>query len=285
MGDIRGPCRHSLTKEHLLHIKSLINNQLQSGCYITYTFIERGSLSEVCYVKAALPWTLELLSTHFHYVSSSENGQDVRALKSIILNIYSQQCAPVINEEEEEDPVAFERVYHGSPKEALFRLQEVLALYLDIITQSNTPVDWNCETEYAQQEPLRAPTHSPPNTVEPASGQLGRNFRNETSKDLYNVYKIGFIAMTACCGLLLPITVCCFIKHKKLQNNLHRTQTMAHERFNRYQHSIELEDLSGSPQCSSFLPGQAHGAAAGNNSFLAFSRTTLKPGTLASTKA
>ena len=41
----------------------------------------------------------------------------------------------------------------------------------------------------------------------------------------------------------------------------------------------------GSPQCSSFLPGQAHGAAAGNNSFLAFSRTTLKPGTLASTKA
>lgn len=57
--------------------------------------------SEVCYVKAALPWTLELLSTHFHYVSSSENGQDVRALKSIILNIYSQQCAPVINEEEE----------------------------------------------------------------------------------------------------------------------------------------------------------------------------------------
>ena len=60
--------------------------------------------------------------------------------------------------------MAFERVYHGSPKEALFRLQEVLALYLDIITQSNTPVDWNCETEYAQQEPLRAPTHSPPNT-------------------------------------------------------------------------------------------------------------------------
>lgn len=57
--------------------------------------------SKVCYVKAALPWTLELLSTHFHYVSSSENGQNVRALKSLILNIYSQQCAPVINEEEE----------------------------------------------------------------------------------------------------------------------------------------------------------------------------------------
>ncbi|XP_041955361.1 macrophage colony-stimulating factor 1b isoform X1 [Alosa sapidissima] len=248
MGDVRGPCRHSLTKDHLLHIKSLINNQLQSGCFITYTFIERGSLSKVCYIKAALPWALELLSANFHYVSSSENGQNVRALKGLILNIYSQQCAPVINEEVEEDPVTFERVYHGSPKEALLRVQEVLTLYLDIITHSSTPVDWSCETEYAQQEPLPAPAYSPPSTEEPAIEKLGSNLRNETSQDLHNFYKLGFIAMTACCGILLPITVCCFIKHKKLQNNYHRTQIMAHERFNPYQHSIELQDLSGLPR-------------------------------------
>lgn len=248
MGDVPGPCRHSLTKDHLLHIKSLINNQLQSGCYITFTFIERGALSKVCYVKAALPWALELLSTHFHYVSSSENGKNVRALKSLILNIYSQQCAPVINEEEEEDPVTFERVYHGSPKEALLRVEEVLALYLDIITQSTSPVNWSCETEFTQQEPLQAPAYSPPNTEEPALGQLGKNSRNETIKDVHNFYKLGFIAMTACCGILLPITVCCFIKQKKLQSNLHRTQIMAHDRFNPYPHSIELQDLSGSRQ-------------------------------------
>ncbi|KAL2103670.1 hypothetical protein ACEWY4_000538 [Coilia grayii] len=247
MGGIRGPCRHSLTKEHLLHIKSLINNQLQSGCYITYTFIERGSLGKVCYVKAALPWTLELLSTHFHYVSSSENGKNVRALKALILNIYSQKCAPAINDVEE-DPVAFERVYYGSPKEALLRMQEVLGLYLDIITQSTTAVDWNCEAEYAQQEPSWTPTSTLPGTGGPANGLLGRNTRNETTKELHTFYKLGFISVTACCGLLLPFTVCYFIKLKKLQNNLHQTQSMSHERFTPYQHSIELQDLSGLPQ-------------------------------------
>ncbi|XP_063065221.1 macrophage colony-stimulating factor 1b [Engraulis encrasicolus] len=247
MGGIRGPCRNSLTKEHLLHVKNLINNQLQSGCYITYTFIERRSLGKVCYVKAALPWTLELLSTHFHYVSSSENGKNARTLKALILNLYSQHCVPAINEVEE-DPVAFEHVYYGPPKEALLKIQEVLSLYLEIITQSTSVVDWRCEAEYAQYEPSPSSTSIPTSTDEPANGLLGRKARSETSEEQHAFYKLGFITVTACCGLLLPITVCCFIKLKRLQDNLHQMQIMSHGRFNPYQHSIELQDLSGLPR-------------------------------------
>lgn len=60
--------------------------------------------------------------------------------------------------------MTFERVYNGSPKEALLRVQEVLALYLDIITQSSSSVDWRCEAEFAQQDSLQAPVYSPPST-------------------------------------------------------------------------------------------------------------------------
>lgn len=60
--------------------------------------------------------------------------------------------------------MTFERVYYGSPKEALLRVEEVLALYLDIITQSSSSVDWSCETEFAQQEHLPAFAYSPPST-------------------------------------------------------------------------------------------------------------------------
>lgn len=65
--EIPGPCRHSITKEHLLTVRHLVggattpeflyavleispllllqmDNQLRSGCSITYTFIERQSL-------------------------------------------------------------------------------------------------------------------------------------------------------------------------------------------------------------------------------------------------
>ncbi|XP_023812022.1 uncharacterized protein LOC101168287 isoform X4 [Oryzias latipes] len=65
MAEVPGPCRHSITREHLLTVKQLMDNQLSSGCSITYTFTERRSLSKCCFVKAALPWILELLTTNF----------------------------------------------------------------------------------------------------------------------------------------------------------------------------------------------------------------------------
>lgn len=69
MAEVPGPCRHSITREHLLTVRQLVgvettlkqspctaqaemlqllfpqmDNQLRSGCSINYTFIERRSL-------------------------------------------------------------------------------------------------------------------------------------------------------------------------------------------------------------------------------------------------
>ncbi|XP_028849650.1 macrophage colony-stimulating factor 1b [Denticeps clupeoides] len=253
MGDVRGPCRHSLTKDHLLHIRRLMNNQLQSGCTIAYTFIERGSLSKVCYVKAALPWILDLFSTHFRYTRNSENSQRVRTLRAVILNLYSQQCIPAIDEELEEDPVAFERQYKSSPIEALLRVEEVLAFYLDIISQSRGPVDWKCETEYAQHEVLRAATSIPPTdiqtylpdiSVEMSAAQRVKESYGESNMQDY--YKLGFVAMTACCGVILPLTICCFVMSKNHERILHRHQATSgcrNKRLDASEEEVEMEEL------------------------------------------
>lgn len=55
--------------------------------------------SSVCYVKAALPRVLDLLSVHFRYSRGSESAQSVRSLQNLIHNIYSQRCVPPLNEE------------------------------------------------------------------------------------------------------------------------------------------------------------------------------------------
>ena len=57
--------------------------------------------SKCCFVKAALPWILELLTTHFKYSRGSVNDGYVQSLRALILNIYSQKCVPQINEEVE----------------------------------------------------------------------------------------------------------------------------------------------------------------------------------------
>lgn len=57
--------------------------------------------SKCCFVKAALPWILELLTTHFKYNRGSVNDGYVQSLRALILNIYSQKCVPQINEEVE----------------------------------------------------------------------------------------------------------------------------------------------------------------------------------------
>lgn len=59
------------------------------------------SQSKCCFVKAALPWILELLTTHFKYSRGSVNDGYVQTLRALILNIYSQKCVPQINEEVE----------------------------------------------------------------------------------------------------------------------------------------------------------------------------------------
>ncbi|KAI1890654.1 hypothetical protein AGOR_G00155880 [Albula goreensis] len=153
LGDVPGPCRHSVTKDHLLKIKRLIENQLQNGCSITYTFTERQSLSKICYVKAAFPQILDLLNTHFQYVRSSDNYRYVFALKNLVFNIYSQKCIPEINEEIEDNPVRFVKDYRSSLKEALGKIREVIQLYMELMTENNKPVDWNCEEEYAEDYP------------------------------------------------------------------------------------------------------------------------------------
>lgn len=57
--------------------------------------------SKCCFVKAALPWILELLTTQFKYSRGSVNDGYVQSLRALILNIYSQRCVPQINEEVE----------------------------------------------------------------------------------------------------------------------------------------------------------------------------------------
>uniref|UniRef100_A0A4W4DXU1 Colony stimulating factor 1b (macrophage) n=1 Tax=Electrophorus electricus TaxID=8005 RepID=A0A4W4DXU1_ELEEL len=208
MMEIPGPCRHSITKDHLLQMKSLINIQLRNGCTITYKFIERKHLSLVCYVKAALPRVLELLSKRFHYAQGSEAALSTLTLQNLILNIYSQHCVPALNEELEEDPVAFERQFTDSPMRALQRAKEVLDLYLELITHTHTVVDWACEAEYSSHGPA-AITEPPAST---AALGLGGQPHQSSSKERF--YKPGFIVLSVSAGLLLVLGIYCFIDRK-----------------------------------------------------------------------
>ncbi|CAL8325326.1 unnamed protein product [Merluccius merluccius] len=143
MGEVPGPCRHSITREHLMTLRHL---------------------SKCCFVKAALPWILELLTTHFKYSRGSVNDGYVQSLRALILNIYSQKCVPQINEEVEDKPEHFEVPFKQSPLEALRRALEVLSDYWELMTTRETPVDWQCESEYtvafavSTEEPTNLPT-------------------------------------------------------------------------------------------------------------------------------
>lgn len=87
MAEVPGPCRHSITREHLLIVRQLVgvkttsnrsdqislaeilpllflqmDNQLRSGCSITYTFIERRTLVRKCLSKKVFlykRWTVK----------------------------------------------------------------------------------------------------------------------------------------------------------------------------------------------------------------------------------
>ncbi|MCJ8744347.1 hypothetical protein PDJAM_G00117570 [Pangasius djambal] len=152
-GAVPGPCEHSVTEEHLLTLRKLIINQVQNGCSITYRFTERQNLSEVCYIKAAFPHILDLLNTHFTYEKGSDNYRYTSSLKDLIYNIYSQKCIPPINEEIEENPVKFARLYMSLPREGLQKTEEVFQMYKRLMSKSDEHVNWNCEDEYADNVP------------------------------------------------------------------------------------------------------------------------------------
>ncbi|KAM6977817.1 uncharacterized protein FYW47_002621 [Aplochiton taeniatus] len=219
MGEVPGPCRHSITRDHLLTVRHLIDNQLMSGCSMTYRFIEQRGLSKCCFVKAAIPWILELLTTHFRYARGSINDSYVQSLRALILNIYSQKCVPQINEELEDDPVSFEKTFFGPPSEALEKAQEVLTVYWELITTRDTSLDWICQREYNDALDI---TTEPPSenhinlsTEDYITGsadmELSIAFQSSLERDMY---KLGFITASICGGLLLMITVYCLIKQR-----------------------------------------------------------------------
>lgn len=215
MAEVPGPCRHSITREHLLTVRQLMDNQLRSGCSITYTFIEQRSLSKCCFVKAALPWILELLTTHFKYNRGSVNDGYVQSLRALILNIYSQKCVPQINEEVEDKPESFEMLYRGSPSDALQKISEVLSVYWELVTTKDTPVDWRCQNEYTDSFSSTTETF-----IQYFTDSYDRNSAKASQRrPVRDLYKLGFIVASICGGLLFILTLYCLITHKKTHNS------------------------------------------------------------------
>ncbi|XP_034063499.1 macrophage colony-stimulating factor 1b isoform X1 [Gymnodraco acuticeps] len=238
MAEVPGPCRHSITREHLLTVRHLMDNQLRSGCTISYTFIEQRSLSKCCFVKAALPWIFELLTTHFKYSRGSVNDGYVQSLRALILNIYSQKCVPQINEEIEDKPESFEMLYRGSTSEALQKAAEVLSVYWELVTTSDAPVDWRCQHEYTEMfdSTTTLYTESPTEYFTESYGRISvKASPRRADKDLY---KLGFIIVSICGGLLFILTLYCLIT-KKRTHNPHRSRSYTNS--SRDHQDIEME--------------------------------------------
>ncbi|KAG7319118.1 hypothetical protein KOW79_017592 [Hemibagrus wyckioides] len=164
-GAVPGPCQHSVTEEHLLTLRKLIMNQVQYGCSISFRFTEHQHLSDICYIKAALPHILDLLNAHFTYEKGADNYHYTSSLKELIYNIYSQKCVPPIDEEIEENPVKFARLYTSLPREGLQKTEEVLQMYKKLMNENDKPVNWNCEDEYTNNVP-ESTTAPPTETTE-----------------------------------------------------------------------------------------------------------------------
>ncbi|XP_040007779.1 macrophage colony-stimulating factor 1b isoform X4 [Xiphias gladius] len=223
----------------LIQSKTKMDNQLRSGCSITYTFIERRSLSKCCFVKAALPWILELLTTHFKYSRGSVNDDYVQSLRALILNIYSQKCVPQLNEEVEDKPESFETLYSGSPSEALQRASEVLSVYWELVTTSDAPVDWSCQHEYT--ETFSSTTELSRESSTYFTDSYGRNsVKASQRRPVRDLYKLGFIIASICGGLLFILTLYCLITQKKAHDP-HRSRSYTNS-------SRNLQDTELEPQ-------------------------------------
>ncbi|XP_061760198.1 macrophage colony-stimulating factor 1b isoform X1 [Nerophis ophidion] len=240
MAEIPGTCRHSITREHLLTLKHLMDNQLRSGCSITYTFIEQKTLSQCCFVKAALPWILELLTTHFQYNRGSVNYGYVQSLRTLILNMYSQKCVPQINEEIEDKPESFEAVCKGSPAGALQRASKVLSVYLDLVKTRDTPIDWSCQHEYSKMfsSSTEQPTES--STQHCTDSYVTRSVKASQRRPMRDLYKFGFIITYIFGALLLIFTLFCLITQKRTQLP-HRSGSFMISRRDQQDIAMELQ--------------------------------------------
>ncbi|KAM7411672.1 hypothetical protein PAMA_021588 [Pampus argenteus] len=237
MAEVPGPCRHSITREHLLTVRHLMDNQLRSGCLITYTFIEQRSLSKCCFVKAALPWILELLTTHFKYRRGSVNDGYVQSLRALIHNIYSQKCVPQINEEVEDKPESFEMLYRGSPLEALQRASEVLSVYWELVTTGDTPVDWRCQHEYTEVFGSTTDLYTDSSTQHFTDSYGGKSVKASQRRPIRDLYKLSIIIASISGALLFILTLHCLITQKKISIP-HRSRSYTNSRD---QQDIEME--------------------------------------------
>ncbi|TNN48732.1 hypothetical protein EYF80_041036 [Liparis tanakae] len=194
MAEVPGPCRHSVTREHLLTLRHL---------------------SKCCFVKAALPWILELLSTHFKYSRGSVNDGYVQSLRALVLNIYSQKCVPQIDEQVEDKPESFELVYRGSTLEALQMASEALSVYRELVTTNDAPVDWRCQDEYAEtfgSTSAELYTESP--TPHFTEGFGRSSAKASQRRPVRDAYLLGLILVSVCGGLLLVLTLYCLVTQK-----------------------------------------------------------------------
>ncbi|KAK3512870.1 hypothetical protein QTP70_028937 [Hemibagrus guttatus] len=222
------PCQHSVTEEHLQTLRKLIMNQVQNGCSISFKFTERQHLSDICYIKAAFPHILDLLNAHFTYAEGSDNYNYTSSLKELIYNIYSQQCLPPINEEIEENPLKFARLYTSLPQEGLQKTEQVLQMYKKLMSENDKPVNWNCEDEYATNVP-ESTTALPTQTTdsrctegtEDRSDQRSRDRVKKDSVDkeyqLIQIFVCTTFLITAACILLLFIPVLFYCKQQRVR--------------------------------------------------------------------
>ncbi|XP_077080653.1 macrophage colony-stimulating factor 1b isoform X2 [Siphateles boraxobius] len=143
-------------------------------------------------------------------------------LKQLISNQLRTGCSitySFIERKHLEDTVAFERQYNETPVQALQRVEEVLSLYLHLITSTNAPVNWTCEQEYNINVP---PTETPLTTSTEVVAGLSRQAPQGSSSD--DFYRLGFIVVSICGGFLFLLTAYCLLERKKLQRQLHRTR-------------------------------------------------------------
>ncbi|KAM8864796.1 macrophage colony-stimulating factor 1b isoform 2-T2 [Spinachia spinachia] len=201
------------------------------------TLIQSKAKSKCCFVKAALPWILELLTTHFKYTQGSVNDGYVQSLRALVLNIYSQKCVPQINEEVEDKPESFEMLHRGSTSEALQRASEVLSAYWELVTTSDAPVDWSCQHEYTDTfgSTTELYTESPtPYFTDTYSRSSTKGSQRRPVRDMY---MLGFFLVSICGGLLLILTLYCFIA-QKITHNAHRSRPHPNSRARQ---DVEME--------------------------------------------
>ncbi|XP_041092034.1 macrophage colony-stimulating factor 1-like isoform X5 [Polyodon spathula] len=252
-GDVPGPCKHSVTNDHIQIVNTLIVNQLENGCSIEYKFIDQGSLSKTCYVKAAFPKVLDVLTKHFNYHKSSVNFKYVDELKTLVKNIYRTKCILEVNVSMEDDPEKFVKAYAGSPAAVLGHIRKVMSFYMELLTENSRPINWSCADQYAQDVAELTTEGTLPTgygskilghgegEIQPSDGPRGgRQSEKESQYETQNPYKQLFISAAVCGGLLGICAIYCFIQKKELQARLHKQEQ--DEKLKQHSHCLEMEE-------------------------------------------